>query len=219
MSSRQSGTATISPPEACERRSSPRETGPDNGACSLAEPYSRSGSPTSRPARSAPASTDITGIAERRAAPAGTSSCAWRVRSSPIARAFGTSKRVSARCSRSGTTLGARGAEAGLRPGWISRRINAGAQGSRLRGPKSMTGLTCSRSRPSNHFRISSMFAPASRSRRWWQRGVGVRRSTQSPLCRTRTDGDAKTRDSLEPPSFRHLGSPRPTRWPPAQRK
>src|SRR5579859_895950 len=58
----------------------------------------------------------------------------------------------------------------------------AGAGVSRLRAAKSMTALTCSRSRPSNHCRMSSILAPASRFSKIVETGIRVPRNTHAPL-------------------------------------
>src|SRR6478736_5922528 len=57
-----------------------------------------------------------------------------------------------------------------------------GADVSRLRAAKSMIALICSRFRPSNHCRMSSMLAPASRFSKIAETGIRVPRTTHAPL-------------------------------------
>src|SRR5580658_5373134 len=53
---------------------------------------------------------------------------------------------------------------------------------SRLRAANSITALTCSRSRPSNHSMMSSIFAPASRFSKMEDTGIRVPFKTHAPL-------------------------------------
>src|ERR1700730_1688233 len=62
------------------------------------------------------------------------------------------------------------------------QRVEAKGASSRLRAANSITALICSRSSPSNHSRMSLMFAPASKFSKMTETGIRVPRSTQAPL-------------------------------------
>jgi hypothetical protein len=80
-------------------------------------------------------------------------------------------------------------------------RIDVDDLSSRLPAANSMTAFTCSRFSPSSQFRMSLIFAAASKFSKATETGMRVPRSTQAPLY---LSGDAFDRGALGPIQRRH---------------